>query len=134
MRRDYLLIAALAAALLALLAGGAAVLAGPAVPDDLLPPGATLISVHGRGPGRVVLVAQVAPRQSRHNVYRHLVGAGWRLRRVNVPPEDAVQELFRRRLGGHLIEAVALTRDPRDRRVVTISYYRCLRRVTCGWP
>lgn len=133
MRRDYLLIAALGATLLALLLGGALALAGPAVPEGVLPPGAALLSVEGRGPGRVVLVARLAPRQTRHSVYRHLVGAGWRLRRVNVLPDDAAQELFRRGLRGHLFETVALTRDPRDQRTVTIVYYRCLRRVTCGW-
>jgi len=133
MRRDHLLIALLGATIVALLLAGAAALLAPAAPLDLLPPGATVVRVERRGFARALVIVQMPPRQNRHAVYRHMVNTGWRLRRVNVLPDDPDQNLFRRSFAGNLLEAATLQRDFRDSRTVTIHYFRCVRRLTCWW-
>lgn len=133
MRRDYLMIAALGTLILAVAIGGVAALLAPPSPRLLLPAGATLLRVERQGLGRVVVVAHLQPRQNRYTVYQHLVSNGWRLRRVNVLPDDTAQNLFRRSLDGHVLEMVMLSRDQRDHATVTLVYYRCLLQVTCTW-
>jgi hypothetical protein len=133
-RRDLLLASGIAGLLCALLLGASwALLAVPPVPRDLLPADAVLAQVQSQGGGRSLVVARLGPRQGRQALYEHLTARGWRLRRVNVSPEDEDQIYFRRSVGGHLLEVAIVAQTGQGRSAVTISYSRCVRRLTCSW-
>lgn len=134
MRRDYLLPAGLAALLVALLlATSWGLLAAPSLPADLLPSEALVVRVEPLGNGRQRVTARLAPRQSVHDLYTHLVSKGWSMRRVNIMPEDEDQVYLRRSMAGYMLETVIVTRASRDRGLLTVTYARCVRRVNCGW-
>ncbi|NJN18305.1 MAG: hypothetical protein HC822_19630 [Oscillochloris sp.] len=103
------------------------------MPPGLLPPGATLIKVERRGPGRLAATVVLAERQPANHVHQHFSAAGWRLRRVNVLPDESDQTYIRRSLRGYLFESTLVRRDEDNRRQVTLFYQRCVRRLSCGW-
>lgn len=134
MRRDLLLVSAMAGLICAVLLGGSwALLMSSPVPPDLLPPDATLIQRQAQGGGRSLLLARLGPRQGRHDLYAHLTAHGWRMRRVNVLPDDQDQIYFRRSMGGYLLEVAIVTPTGQGRGAVAITYTRCVRRLTCSW-
>jgi hypothetical protein len=118
----------------ALLLGAAwALLVAPTLPPNLLPADAVVARVQPQGIGRSFVLARLGPRQGRQDLYAHLTAQGWRLRRVNVLPDDEDQIYFRRSMGGHLLEVAIVAPAGRGRGAVTVAYSRCLRRLTCGW-
>jgi hypothetical protein len=133
-RRDLLLASGMVALICALLLGAAwALLVASPLPRDLLPPDAVVARVQPQGGGRSLIVARLGPRQGRQDLYAHLTAQGWRLRRVNVLPEDEDQVYFRRSMGGHMLEVAIVAPAGRARGAVAIAYSRCVRRLTCGW-
>lgn len=132
MRRSLPLAAALAGLLCALLLGAAAAaLAAPPAPADLVPPDAALAHVERMGGGRTLVVARLAPRRGLHALHSHLAAGGWRLRRVNALPEDEGQTYFRRSVGGYLLEVAIVTRAAGGG-PVSITYWRCVRHLSCA--
>lgn len=133
-RRDLLLASTMAGLLCALLLAGAwGLLAAPPVPADLLPASATVTQVRRQGFGRSLVLAQLGPRQGRHDLYAHLTARGWRLRRVNQLPDDEDQVYFRRSMGGYMLEVAIVAPAGEGRGVVAVAYSRCVRRVSCSW-
>jgi hypothetical protein len=133
-RRDLLLASGMAALLCALLLGAArALLVASPLPPDLLPPDAVVVRVQPQGGGRSLVIARLGPRQSRQDLYAYLTAQGWRLRRVNVLPEDEDQVYFRRSMEGHMLEVAIVAPAGRGRGAVTVAYSRCVRRLTCDW-
>lgn len=133
MRRDQLLVAATVVLLCTLLlSAAAALLTRPPVPADLLPPGATLAHTAALGGERQLVVARLGPRQGLHDLYAHLSQRGWRLRRANRMPEDQDQVYVRRSLAGYLLEVAIVTRAAGSGGAVSITYWRCVRHLSCA--
>lgn len=134
MRRDLLLASGVAALACALLLGAAwALLAASPLPPDLLPADAVVARVQPQGVGRSLVLARLGPRQGRQHLYAHLTAHGWRLRRVNMLPDDEGQVYFRRSMGDRLLEVAIVAPAGRGRGAVTVEYSRCLRHITCSW-
>lgn len=134
MRRRVLLIVGAVALLCGLVASAAlALLVAPPVPPNLLPPDAVVAQVERAGAGQRRVFARLAQRGGLHDLHKHLTDNGWRLRRVNVLPEDDGQLYFRRSVGGYLLEVALVEPSGRGRGGVVVTYRRCVRHVTCAW-
>jgi hypothetical protein len=133
-RRDLMLASGMAGLFCALLLAAAwGLLVVPPLPRDLLPPDATVAQVRPQGLGRSLVLAQLGPRQGRHDLYAHLTAQGWRLRRVNVLPDDADQIYFRRSMGGYVLEVAIVAPAGQGRGLVAVAYSRCVRHISCSW-
>jgi hypothetical protein len=128
MRRTVLVLTGL---ILTLIIGGGVLLIADlrGLPPEIVPMGAQILSEEAHAM-RATATLRLAERQGHHELSRHLRDRGFRLRRAGRFAEE--DELFiRRRLYGQLIEVVLVSYDPRDGRIATLSFGRCLRMFGC---